>query len=43
MASRNLDKIIDNTEVLLNNLLHHVHSCDHCCCVKDVLRRIYEN
>ena len=43
MGSEKLDKLIDNTESLLNNLLHHVHKCDHNCCVKDVLRGIYEN
>lgn len=43
MGSEKLDKLIDNTESLLNNLLNHIHKCDHNCCVKDVLRGIYEN
>ena len=42
MVSQKLDKIIDNTELLLNSLIKHVHSCDHICCVKDVLKEIYE-
>ena len=41
MGSEKLDKLIDSTESLLNNLLHHVHKCDHECCVKDVLSGIY--
>ena len=43
MGSEKLDKLIDSTESLLNNLLHHVHKCDHNCCVKDVLGVIYED
>jgi hypothetical protein len=43
MGSEKLDKLIDSTESLLNNLLHHVHKCDHDCCVKDVLAGIYED
>jgi hypothetical protein len=42
MVSQKLDKIIENTELLINSLLKHVHSCDHSCCVKDVLKEIYE-
>lgn len=42
MGSQKLDKIIDSTEGLVNALLKHVHSCDHICCVKDVLKEIYE-
>lgn len=41
MGSEKLGKLIDNTELLLDNLLHHVHKCDHSCCVKDVLVGIY--
>ena len=43
MGSEKLDKLIDSTEILLNNLLHHIHKCDHNCCVKDVLSQIYDD
>jgi hypothetical protein len=43
MGYEKLDKIIENTELLINNLLKHVHSCDHSCCVKDLLTEIFGN